>query len=72
MIRTLKRKFIVTAMIAVTVLLVALLGVVNAVNAWTTSLDTTRLLDNLVQMETLGPPPEGAPRTSRTGRRSFP
>ena len=61
MIRTLKRKFIVTAMIAVTVLLVALLGVVNAVNAWTTSQDTTRLLDNLVQMETLGPPPEGAP-----------
>lgn len=61
MIRTLKRKFIVTAMIAVTVLLTALLGVLNAVNAWTTSQDTARLLDNLVQMKALGPPPEGEP-----------
>ena len=56
MIRTLKRRFIVAAMIAVTVLLVALLGAVNAVNAWTTSQETGRLLENLVQMEAQGRP----------------
>ena len=56
MIRLLKRKFIVAAMTAVTVLLTALLGVVNVVNAWTTAQDAARLLDNLVQMETLGRP----------------
>ncbi|MBR6377532.1 MAG: HAMP domain-containing histidine kinase [Oscillospiraceae bacterium] len=54
MIKTLKRKFIVTAMIAVTVLLVLMLGAVNAVNAWTASQDAARLLDNLVQMEAQG------------------
>ena len=61
MIRTLKRKFIVTAMIAVTVLLVTLLGAVNIVNAWTTSRDTARQLEDLLRMETQGPPalPEG-------------
>lgn len=67
MIQTLKRKFIVTAMIAVTVLLTLLLGAVNAVNAWTTAQDSARLLENLVQMVALGrenpfpggPGPEG-------------
>ena len=61
MIRTLKRKFIISAMIAVTVLLVALLGVVNAVNAWSTARDTTRLLENLFWTETFGRPdfPDG-------------
>lgn len=61
MIKTLKRKFIVAAMIAVTVLLVALLGAVNAVNAWSTGRETARLLEELVQMENDGPPelPEG-------------
>ena len=52
MIRTLKRKFIVAAMTAITVLLVTLLGAVNAVNAWSTSQESARLLENLVQMET--------------------
>ena len=56
MIKTLKRRFIVAAMIAVTVLLVLLLGAVNAVNAWTTGQETARLLENLVQMETQGRP----------------
>ena len=61
MIKTLKRKFIVAAMIAVTVLLAALLGALNAVNAWSTSQESARLLENLVQMEISGPPgiPEG-------------
>lgn len=69
MIQTLKRKFIVTAMIAVTVLLIVLLGVVNVVNAWTTVQDTTRLLDNLVQMEAQGRPerfPDGQPPEGET------
>ena len=56
MIRTLKRKFIRSAMIAVTVLLVVLLGAVNVVNAWTTARDTERLLEELVQMEVQGRP----------------
>ncbi len=61
MIRTLKRKFIVAAMIAVTILLVVLLGAVNAVNAWTTRQEAARLLDNLLQMELQGRPgiPDG-------------
>ena len=61
MIRILKRKFIVSAMIAVTVLLVTLLGAVNIVNAWSTSQESARLLENLVQMEVSGRPdmPEG-------------
>ena len=61
MIKTLKRKFIVAAMIAVTVLLVALLGAVNVVNAWSTSRETDRLLEDLVQMENDAPPefPDG-------------
>ncbi len=54
MIKTLKRRFIVAAMIAVTVLLVLMLGAVNAVNAWTANQDAARLLDNLVQMEVQG------------------
>lgn len=59
MIRTLKRKFIVSAMIAVTVLLLALLGVVNAGNAWVNSRETVRLLENLIQMT--GPRPPAFP-----------
>ncbi len=61
MIRTLKRKFIISAMIAVTVLLVALLGAVNVINAWSNSRDSARLLENLVQMEVEGRPemPDG-------------
>ena len=54
MIRTLQRKFIVTAMIAVTVLLAVLLGGVNAVNAWSSGQETSRLLGELVRMEAEG------------------
>ena len=65
MIRTLKRRFITAAMAAVTILLVLLLGAVNAVNAWTTARDAERLLDELVQLELEGrparPPGEGFP-----------
>lgn len=51
MIRTLKRKFIMAAMVAVTVLLVTLLGGVNVVNAWSARQESERLLENLVQFE---------------------
>lgn len=51
MIKTLKKKIIVTAMIAVTVLLAVLLGALNVVNAWSSRKDAERLLSSLVQME---------------------
>ncbi|MBQ1411440.1 MAG: hypothetical protein IIY94_09210, partial [Oscillospiraceae bacterium] len=61
MIRTLKRKFITAAMVAVTILLLSLLGALNLVNAWSTRQESLRLLENLVQFETQSPPdfPEG-------------
>ena len=67
MIQTLKKKIIVTAMIAVTVLLLVLLGALNAVNAWSTHQDAERLLAWLVQAEAdshrkdLPPEPQGRP-----------
>ena len=54
MIRTLKKKFIVTAMIAVTVLLVVMLGAVNAVNAWSNRQEANELLELLTRMEANG------------------
>lgn len=48
MIRALQKKFIVTAMIAVTVLLTLLLGALNAANAWSSNQDRERLLDSLL------------------------
>lgn len=54
MIKTLKRQFIVTAMVAVTVLLAVLLGGVNLVNAWSSSQEAQRLLEDLVRMEIQG------------------
>lgn len=61
MIRILKRKFIVSAMIAVTVLLATMLGAVNAVNAWSSARETEQLLDELLRLELQGRPalPEG-------------
>ena len=56
MIKTLKRKFITAAMIAVTVLLLTILGGLNLVNAWSTRQESLRLLENLVQRETQMPP----------------
>ena len=43
MIKTLQKKFITTAMIAVTVLLLVLLGVINAINAWSSVKQTDSL-----------------------------
>lgn len=58
MIRTLKKKFILTAMIAVTVLLVLMLGALNAVNAWSSRQETDQLLELLTRMEARGIRPD--------------
>ena len=58
MIRTLKKKFILTAMIAVTVLLVLMLGALNAVNAWSSRQETDQLLELLTRMEAQGIRPD--------------
>lgn len=47
MIKTLQKKFIITAMTAITILLVVLLGAINAVNAWTTARETDGMLEFL-------------------------
>ena len=63
MTKTLQRKFIVTAMIAVTVLLLVLLGAINVVNAISSSRQSDELLDMLARQEDFGPvtPMDGAP-----------
>lgn len=57
MIRTLQKKFTVTAMIAVTVLLTVLLGVINLVNAVSLSRESDQLLESLAMQEGFGPAP---------------
>lgn len=51
MIKTLQKKFIFTAMTAITVLLIALLGAINILNAWTSANRIDRLLEELVWTE---------------------
>lgn len=57
MIRTLQRKFVVTAMIAVTVLLAVLLGAINVVNAVSQKAENDRMLEMLASQEDFGPTP---------------
>lgn len=57
MIQTLQKKFTVTAMIAVTVLLVLLLGGINLLNALSVSRDRDALLSALAAQEDFGPAP---------------
>ena len=57
--RTLQRNFVVTAMIAVTVLLAVLLGAINAVNAWTSRTEIERQLDMLCDTRRDFDPAEG-------------
>ena len=57
MIRTLQKKFTVTAMIAVTVLLVLLLGGINLFNILSVSRDSDELLDLLSAQKGFGPAP---------------
>lgn len=51
MIKTLQKKFIFTAMIAISVLLVVLLGAINIFNAWTNSRQSQALLNMIAQEE---------------------
>ncbi len=57
MIRTLQKKFIVTAMIAITMLLLLLLGGINAFNILSSVRESGDLLDMLASMEDFGPQP---------------
>ena len=57
MIRTLQKKFTVTAMIAVTVLLVLLLGSINLFNVLSAKRDSEELLSMLAAFEDFGPAP---------------
>lgn len=60
MLKALRRKFVVTAMAAVTVLLLVLLGGINGVNLWLNSRDTDMLLTALSEGEgTMRPEREG-------------
>ena len=54
MIKTLQKRFIITAMIAVTVLLVVLLGGLSVINAWSSIQEEKQLLASIMQMEVEG------------------
>lgn len=58
MIRMLRRKFIMTAMLAASILLLILLAVINAGNFAVNSRRTNQVLDNLVESEGFYTPPE--------------
>ena len=68
MIRTLQKKFTVTAMIAVTVLLVLLLGSINLFNLLSVNRDGDELLNTLAALEDFGP----VPREDFRGEDAFP
>ena len=59
MIRTLQKKFIITAMTAVTVLLLAVLGVLNVVNALSNTRQSEALLNELGMRSAAAPLPNG-------------
>lgn len=61
MIRILRRKFIITAMLAITILLLVLLAVINIGNFTLNSQRANQVLDNLVESEGLYTPPKEAP-----------
>lgn len=72
MIRTLQKRFIITAMAAITVLLAVLLGTINALNIWRVSNETDNTLAALMKNEGLGLPgphmlPEGEDREEISG-----
>ena len=61
MIKTLQKKFIMTAMAAVTLLLVILLGILNTVNVWVTARETDSMLEFLSRIPTV----QGFPGSER-------
>lgn len=56
MIKSLQKRFVITAMIAISVLLLVLLGAINAVNAWASLRQTDELLFSLLESEAGRPP----------------
>lgn len=60
MIQMLRRRFIITAMLAISVLLLVLLGVVNIGNIIVNNQQTSHVLANLIESEGLYTPPEEA------------
>lgn len=56
MIKTLQKKFIITAMAAVSILLLVMLGAINVVNGWQTGRQTQRTLSMLVRNQREFPP----------------
>ena len=71
--KTLQKKFVVTAMIAVTVLLAVLLGGINLANVLTQTRQSDRLLQSLAMQEGFGPAPrfDEEPRGRRDGMGGF-
>ena len=47
MVKTLQKKFILTAMIAITILIAAMLGAINGINIWSSSNESSHMLDVL-------------------------
>lgn len=70
MIRTLQRKFVFTAMLAVTILLVGLLGSINVINTGLNIRQTDMRLDMLLTEET-SPIPQMPPRFGENEERGF-
>lgn len=56
MIETLQRKFVLTAMTAISVLLLVLLGAINLINGWSVNRQTDRTLAMLSEREGILPP----------------
>ena len=64
MIKTLKKRFVITAMAAISILLIILLGIINVANAWYLDRESDRVLDMLSAVEPFGhrkPPPQSRP-----------
>ena len=51
MIKQLQKRFVISAMLVVTILLVGLLGTINALNAWVTVRQTDEVLDSFIEKE---------------------
>lgn len=60
MIQILQRRFIITAMLAISVLLLVLLGVINTGNIIVNNQRTNQVMNNLIESEGLYTPPEEA------------
>lgn len=58
MIRTLKKRFLLVSMTAISILLIVLLGTINGANCWLTDRQTHNLLHMLTSNEGRFPPPE--------------